>query len=170
MEPSFIASGSQDNTIKVWKNSKKLFVFEGVGSLRTILEVFKFLSSKEIVGVSRVSRRFYEASFHFEVRKPIFREIMTLEGHNAPVYSVAVSEWKGILISAGGYDYKIIVWSLSTGQVTQVLKGHTKEVLCMTISSKADLVVSAGDYDFRIRVWNLNSGKPTLILRPRRPY
>ena len=91
MEPRLIVSGSRDRTVRLWREPKKLFTFERVGNLRPILEVFKFLSAEETIGIARVNRQFYEASFHSEVVKPVFRQTNILEGHTGYVNSVAVS-------------------------------------------------------------------------------
>jgi len=162
MEPSLIVSGGGDNAIRIWSVPKKLFTFKGVENLRPVLEVLKFLSPEEVVGVARVSKQFYEASFHSEVSKLIFEQTNVLEGHTGSVNSVAVSLKKGILVSASD-DSTIRVWSLATAQVTQVLKGHSDAVFSVAISSDGESVVSGSD-DNTLRVWSLASGLTTLLL------
>ena len=100
MEPRLIVSGGADKTIRIWKEPKKLFTFKRVGKLRPILEALKFLSYEEVIGIARVNKQFYEASFHPEVRKLRFRETNILTGHSECVLSVAVSLKKGILVSS----------------------------------------------------------------------
>ena len=116
MEPRLIVSGSEDKTVRLWREPKKLFTFRRVGNLRPILEVLKFLSSEEVIGIARVNKQFYEASFRSEVLKPLFRQTNILESHTGWVYSVAVSLKKEILVSASS-DSTIRVWSLATGLV-----------------------------------------------------
>ena len=81
MESSLIVSASADRTVRVWKAPKKLYTFRELGNLRPILEVLKFLSSKEVIGIARVNKQFYEASFHWEIQPgvSVFREVYLLE-------------------------------------------------------------------------------------------
>jgi len=157
-----IVSGSADKTIRVWKEPRKLFTFERLGNLRPILEVLKFLSSEEAIGIARVNKQFYETSFHSEVLKTGLIQAGILEGHTDCVFSVAVFLEKGILVSSSD-DSTIRVWSLATAQVTQVLQGHSYGVLSVAISSGGERVVS-GSKDKTLRVWSLASGQTTLVL------
>lgn len=70
MEPDCIITGNKAGTITFWKRPRKLFTFEEVGNLRAIIEVLKFLTAKEAVGIARTSKQFYEACFHGEIQKP----------------------------------------------------------------------------------------------------
>eukprot|EP00361_Fabrea_salina_P005087 CAMPEP_0202439384 /NCGR_PEP_ID=MMETSP1345-20130828/36135_1 /ASSEMBLY_ACC=CAM_ASM_000843 /TAXON_ID=342563 /ORGANISM="Fabrea Fabrea salina" /LENGTH=159 /DNA_ID=CAMNT_0049053911 /DNA_START=737 /DNA_END=1213 /DNA_ORIENTATION=+ len=159
MEPRLIVSGSTDKTVRIWRESKKLFTFREMGNLRPILEVLKFLSPEEVIGIARVNKQFYESCFHSEVLKPGLIQTKALEGHSGAVYSVAVSLKKGIIVSAS-QDSTIQVWNLATGQVIQVLKGHSDWVWSVAISSDGNWVVSASR-DNTLRVWSLASGLTT---------
>lgn len=87
-----------------------------------------------------------------------------LEGHTAPIKSVAVSQNRQLLVSASE-DRTIRVWSLARGQTTNLLEGHTQEVWSVAVSS--EYVVSASQ-DKTVRVWSLDTGKPILILKGHR--
>mmetsp|Transcript_12146 Transcript_12146/g.17696 ORF Transcript_12146/g.17696 Transcript_12146/m.17696 type:complete len:177 (-) Transcript_12146:21-551(-) len=164
MEPMAIVSGSDDKTVRVWKTPRKLFTFERTGNLRPILEVFKFLSPGEVVGIARVNKQFYEACFHSEVWKPAFTETSLLRGHTSRVLSVAVSLMKGVVVS-GSEDSTVRVWSLASEETTQVLKGHTGGVLSVKLSSDDKYLVSGSYGDYSVRVWDLSTGQQTQELK-----
>mmetsp|Transcript_2712 Transcript_2712/g.4229 ORF Transcript_2712/g.4229 Transcript_2712/m.4229 type:complete len:425 (+) Transcript_2712:15-1289(+) len=179
MESRSIVSASYDKTVRIWKKPKKLFSFEDVGNLRPLLEVLKFLSSKEVVGIARVSKQFYEACFHEEIQKPGFIQTKILTGHKEGVLSVALSQDKQILVS-GGRDNTIRVWNLTTGELIQVLKVYARKVPFVTVSENDELAIGDGNVssvaisnnnefvigstNAKIRVWSLVSGEQTLIL------
>lgn len=157
-----IVSGSSDKTVRVWRVPQKLYNFERLGNLRPVLEVLKFLSPEEVVGIARVNKRFYEASFHSEVQKPVFKQTKVLRGHTGGIWSVAVSESRNMLVS-GSVDNTVRVWNLATGEVTQVLTGHSKGVSCVAISAKEQSMAS-GSIDNNLKLWSLSTLKQTLVL------
>jgi len=93
-----------------------------VGNLRLILEMFKFLTCKEVTRAWRVNERFYESYFQAE---------KILKGHFDEVSSVAVFHNKEFLASASN-DNTIRVRSLAAGKLTQILKDHEGAVLCVS--------------------------------------
>jgi len=179
MESKSIVSASYDRTVRIWKKPKRLFKFQDVGNLRPVLQVLKFLSSKEVVGIARVSKQFYEACFHKEIQKPGFIQAKILTGHKEGVLSVALSQDKQILVS-GGRDNTIRVWNLATGELIQVLKVYARKVPFVTFLENDEIVIGDGNVssvaisnnnefvigstNAKIRVWSLVSGKQTLVL------
>ena len=161
MESELIASAIFGRDTTIFRSPKKLYTFREMGNLRPILEVFKFLSPKEVFGVARVSKQFYEASFHFEVRKPVLKEVEHIEGCASLVLSVAVSG-NGDIIACGIKANVALVWNLVTGESTEVR--HSNWVYSVAISNNAGFVVS-GSGDKMIKVKSLVSNKRPLILR-----
>jgi len=77
MDFSLIVSDAGDNTIRVLKPLRKLYAFKNLGNLRAFLEVLKFLTLEEVVSTARVSKQFYEASFHQEMQ-PLLKVVYVL--------------------------------------------------------------------------------------------
>ena len=137
-----IFSASDDKTIRILKKPKKMYYFHGVGNLRLILEVLKFLSPKEVVGIARVNKRFYEASFHPEVYKPFFMRTGFVKTR-WPISSIAVCMKKRLLLC--GVQNNIQVRNLANGfigRTTKPLKGHSDGVYSVAISSDGEWAVS----------------------------
>ena len=79
-----------------------------------------------------------------------------LDGHSAPIVSVAVSPDNTILASAS-WDRTIRLWPLNGGE-PRVLEGNTQNANGVVFSPDGKNVVSAG-YDATIRIWPLVGGK-----------
>jgi len=163
MESILVVSASQDKTIKLWRCPKKVCNFENVGNLRSLVEVFKFLSQKEVIGLGRVSKKYYEASFHCELgnRTLKLRKVQSLKGHTGGVVMAVFSKSKKFIVSASE-DKTIRIWNLATGLQTHLLEAECK-FLCVSISGDDELVVS-GDDQGLIRVWSLESQKVISVL------
>ena len=80
-----------------------------------------------------------------------------------PVETVALAP-AGVLLAAGGGDWAIRRWRLSTGQELPPLRGHTDDVYAVRVSPDGRLIVSGGR-DRTIRIWDAHSGRPVRILR-----
>jgi len=82
-----------------------------------------------------------------------------LEGHTAPIASIAISPDDSMLASAA-WDHTVRLWPLS-GAKPRVLEGHTQNVNGVAFTPDGQSVVSAG-YDAAIRIWPLAGGAETI--------
>ena len=80
------------------------------------------------------------------------RCIHTLEGHERPVQSVALSPDGRYAVSCCLYSLR--VWELASGRCVHILEGHTKYVGSVAFSPDGLYVVSGGS-DQTVRVWEL---------------
>ncbi|MGG6270276.1 NB-ARC domain-containing protein [Leptolyngbya sp. AN03gr2] len=78
----------------------------------------------------------------------------TLQGHTAPIRSIAVCA-NGDYFASGSNDHTIRIWSLKTGECLRTLYGHTSWIsaLCFATSGEEYLLAS-GSEDQSIRLWD----------------
>lgn len=83
-----------------------------------------------------------------------------LEGHSAPVVSLAVAP-DGAKLASASWDHSVRVWPLAGG-AARVLEGHSQNVNGVAFTPDARSLVSAG-YDATLRIWPLaGSGAPVI--------
>lgn len=85
----------------------------------------------------------------------------TLDGHAAPVASLAVSP-DGALLASASWDHTVRLWPLNGG-APRILEGNSQNVNGIAFSPDGRDVVSAG-YDTTIRIWQV-SGDGSAIVR-----
>jgi cytochrome c len=86
-----------------------------------------------------------------------------LQGHKAPVVSLAVSPDSAMLASAS-WDHTARLWPLAGGE-PRVLEGHKDNVNGVAFTPDGKSVVTAG-YDATLRIWPLSGGAPEVITLP----
>ena len=84
-----------------------------------------------------------------------------LEGHRAPIVSLAVSP-DGTKLASASWDCTARVWSLADG-AQQVLEGHTQNVNGVAFTPDGHSLVSVG-YDHDLRIWPLLGGTPDVVV------
>jgi WD40 repeat protein len=148
-----LASGSHDNTIKLWQ-------FETGQALFTLRGHNKFVRSLAIS-----SDRNFLVSGSKDKTVKIWdlktKNVETLggwfSGHADEVLSVAISPDRQVLVS-GSADRTVKIWQFNTGKELQELKGNFAQISSVAISSDGKLLATGGlEKVFRIR--DLNTGK-----------
>jgi cytochrome c len=87
-----------------------------------------------------------------------------LEGHSAPVVSLAVSP-DGSTLASASWDQNVRLWPLAGG-ASRVLEGHSQNVNGVTFAPDGQSLVSAG-YDATLRIWPLRgTGAPAITTLP----
>jgi len=151
-----IASGSWDNTVRVWEadTGREIAVLRGHEGL--VRSVSISADGKRIVsGSDDRTVRVWEADTG--------REIAVLRGHEDSVGSVSITA-DGKRIASGSWDNTVRVWEADTGWEIVVLRGHEWEVRSVSISADGKRIVS-GSYDKTVRVWEADTGREIAVLR-----
>jgi WD40 repeat protein len=142
---AWVASGSRDNTLRLWRVSSGRTVAaikahsDGVWSLAFSPEGTLLASG----GGDHLIRLWHPASGEL---------IQVLAGHGSTVQHLVFSPDGRTLASAGGFDRTIRLWDVATGQAMDTLTAHADAVLCVAYSPSGDRLVSAG-YDGVLQLW-----------------
>jgi cytochrome c len=88
---------------------------------------------------------------------------IVLQGHKAPVVSLAVSP-DGATLASASWDHTARLWSLAGGE-PRVLEGHKDNVNGVAFTPDGKSVVTAG-YDTTLRIWPLAGGAPEVVTLP----
>jgi WD40 repeat protein/tetratricopeptide (TPR) repeat protein len=144
-----IASGSWDNTVKVWdaRTGKKVHTLNGHTGAVTSVAISGdggLIAS----GSQDKTVKVWDARTGKELR--------TLNGHTGSVHGVAISG-DGGLIASGSQDWTVKVWDGRSGKVLHTLTGHTGAVRSVAVSGDGRLIASGGD--ITVRVWDGNRDK-----------
>ncbi|CAN9182999.1 unnamed protein product [Alternaria alternata] len=144
-----VASGSYDETVKLWDAS--------TGALRSTLEghldvvtsvVFSPDGQTVASGSDDKTVKLWDASTG-AVRS-------TLEGHLDVVTSVVFSP-DGQTVASGSDDATVKLWDASTGAVRSTLEGHL-DVVTSVVFSPDGQTVASGSYDETVKLWDASTG------------
>ncbi|KAM0263781.1 hypothetical protein ACHAQJ_001099 [Trichoderma viride] len=149
-DSKLVASGSLDNTIKLWDST--------TGQCRQTLQGHN--SAIQSVAFSHDSKLVASGSSDNTIK--LWDSIngqcqQTLQGHEGYVISVAFSH-NSKLVASGSRDKTIKLWDSITGQCQQTLQGHNGSVASVAFSHDSKLVVS-GSGDKSIKLWDSMTGQ-----------
>ncbi|HLO85643.1 MAG TPA: ribosome assembly protein 4 [Nostocaceae cyanobacterium] len=143
-----LASGSADNSIKIWDiaTGQQLQTLSGHSSL--VYSVAFSPDGKKLVSGSGDKRiKIWNTTTG--------KQLQTLSGHFSLVYSVAFSP-DGKKLVSGSKDNSIKIWNVATGQQLQTLSSHS--VLSVSFSPDGKKLAS-GSEDKSIKIWDTTTGK-----------
>ncbi|KAJ5159311.1 uncharacterized protein N7500_008962 [Penicillium coprophilum] len=151
-----LASGSMDNTVRLWDPV--------TGDLQQTLE--GPLGWIQSVAFSPDGQLLASGSGDKTIQlwDPVTDDLQqTLKGHLGLVQSVAFSP-NNRLLASGSNDRTVRLWDPVTGNLQQALKGHSKLVQSVTFSPDGQLLAS-GSNDKTIRLWDPVTGDLQQTLR-----
>lgn len=144
-----LASGGDDNTIKLWDLGTGELLHTLAGESGRVLTIALSPDGQTLASSHKTSDRSCIKIWH-----PGTGELLrTLTGHNKWIYSLAISPDGKTLVSGG---YKIKIWDLTTGESLQTLAGHKQWVYSLAISPDGQTLASSGG-DKTIKIWDLGT-------------
>ncbi|KAM0443818.1 hypothetical protein ACHAO4_010354, partial [Trichoderma viride] len=145
-----IASGSSDNTIKIWDATTGKERQTLRSHSRLVTSVAFSANSRDIAsGLSDNTIKIWDATTG--------KERQTLRGHSHSATSVAFSA-DGRDIASGSSDNTIKIWDATTGKERQTLRGHSGWVYSVAFSADGRDIASGSD-DQTIKIWDATTGK-----------
>ncbi|GKZ21603.1 hypothetical protein AbraCBS73388_007504 [Aspergillus brasiliensis] len=143
----WLASGSDDRTIKLWDTTTGTLQHNLEGHHRSVLSV-AFSPDGQWLASSSDDKTIKLWNLGTDSHK-------TLEGHEGPVSSVAFSA-DGKLLASGSGDKTVRVWNLTTGS-HMTLKDHWTYVRAIALSRDGRWLASGSD-DQTIKLWDPTTG------------
>ncbi|RLG07116.1 MAG: hypothetical protein DRN68_05855, partial [Thaumarchaeota archaeon] len=151
-----LASGSADNTVKLWEVATGRELRTLTGHVDIVLSV-----SFSPDGKLLASGSFDNTVKLWEVATG--RELRTLTGHKDRVLSVSFSP-DGKLLASGSDDNTIKLWDVTTGKELRTLAGHMDDVESVAFSPDGRLLASGSD-DRTVKLWDVKTGEEVRTLR-----
>lgn len=153
-EGQIIASGSRDNTIRIWNHRT-----------RDSVVLSKHTNYVRCIAFSPDARRLVSGSddrslivWDLETSLPIWEPLL---GHREGVRSVEFSPSGDFLASGGAKDAIIRLWDIALGEQIGILgdpsEGNDSSVHSISFSSDGQQLVSAGYSNKSVRVWDVGS-------------
>ena len=146
----YIASGSDDDTVKLWEveSGKEIRTFTG--------------HTDDVESVSFSPDGKYLASGSADDTVKLWevesgKEIRTFSGHTSYVSSVSFSS-DGKYLASGSWDRTIKLWEVESGKEIRTFSGHTDFVRSVSFSPDGKYLAS-GSEDDTVKLWELESGK-----------
>jgi len=148
----FLASGGEDQVVKVWNVQTK-------SEVRSFRAHTDWVTS---VGFSPDGESIVSASVDQSVLlwRFIADETDVATGHVRKVNLVAMSG-NGERIASAGEDRTVRVWNATTGQELRVLTGHSGAITAVAISPDGKRVATAAQ-DLKIKIWDADSGREAM--------
>jgi hypothetical protein len=144
-----IASGSDDNTIKLWDATSGSNIRTLTGHDADVLSVAFSSDGRTIASASDdYTIKLWDAASGSNIR--------TLTGHSGWVYSVPFSP-DGRTIASGSGDNTIKLWDAASGSNIRTLTGHSDFVRSVAFSPDGRTIAS-GSRDKTIKLWDAASG------------
>jgi len=157
-----IASGSSDETIKVWdaKTGRVIRTLSAHTESWVDSVAFSPDGQRIVSGSVDETIKVWDAETGQLVR--------TLSGHSNGVNSVAFSP-DGRQIASGSDDKTVKIWNAKTGGLVRGLRGHTKGVYSVAFSPDGRRIASGSD-DETIKIWNAKTGRLVRTLGPHKSW
>lgn len=151
-DDSLIASGSEDQTIKLWDTKTGTELLSLRGHIFNVNSVAFSPDGKILASGSGILKG--------EIKlwsTETGRELQFLQGHDGTVESLAFRP-DGRVLASCSRDHTIIFWDVQSGQMLNTLRGHEDSVMSLAFSPDGRVLVS-GSWDKTVRMWDGESGK-----------
>lgn len=149
-EGGILASGSEDQTIRIWHSSTGQCLKKFQGYTNWVCEVAFSPDGKTLYSCNEDRTvRVWDVETGMCLR--------TLRGHRYQVWSIAVS-FDGQTLASSSEDQTIRLWDAATGNCLKTLSGHQSRIWSIAWSRDGQLLAS-GSGDRSVKVWNPHTGE-----------
>ncbi|KAL6070987.1 WD40 repeat-containing protein SMU1 [Balamuthia mandrillaris] len=150
-----LASGSSDNTIKVWDveagAGQKHLLHTLKGHTSRIWDISSNLSGSLLASASG------DGSVKlWDLSRQVVVNSKTLKSHKGDVYSVKFHPGENHVVT-GGYDKIVRLFDVRTGTLIKTFTGHQASVSKVIFNPHGNLIIS-GSKDNTIKFWDMTSG------------
>jgi WD40 repeat protein len=154
-DAKLLASGSKDNTVRLWDAERALELRRLAGHTAWVKALAfspdgRWLASGSVDGVVKL----------WEVASG--RELKNMSGGGS-INALAFSP-DARLVVAGNAENSVVVWNAQTGQAERTLTGHAGAVLTLAFSPDGRLLAT-GARDNSIKIWDTGSGRELHTLK-----
>ena len=156
-----LASGSDDNTIKLWNVQSQRQITTLTGHSNHVRSV-AFSPDGQTLASGSVDKTIKL----WEVQSQ--RQIATLTGHSDYVWSVAFSP-DGRTLASGSHDQTIKLWDVQSQRQIATLTGHSNYVRSVAFSPDGQTLAS-GSVDKTIKLWEVQSQRQIATLTGHSDY
>jgi WD40 repeat protein len=144
-----LASGSKDNTVRLWDTERALELRKLSGHTNWIKAVAfspdgKLLATGAVDGVVKL----------WEVATG--RELRSLSGGGS-INTIAFSP-DARFVATGNAENSVQLWNAQTGQAERTLAGHTGAVSCLAFNPDGKLLAT-GARDNSVKLWDVTTGR-----------
>lgn len=154
-DSQFVATGADDNKIKVWTVSSG-FCFVTFSEHTNAVTALHFMPGNHCL---------LSASLDGTVRAwdlLRYRNFKTFTTPTSKQFVSLASDQSGEVICAGTLDsFEIFVWSMKTARLLDVLSGHEGPVHGL-VFSPANATLASSSWDKTVRLWDVFEGKGTV--------
>ncbi len=141
-----LASGAQDNTVKLWDLTGGQAVRTLKGHTQLVRGVAFSSDGQTLASASWDSTvKLWDLAKDYEIR--------TLKGHSLAVYAVAFSS-DGKHLASASHDKTVRLWDPASGQEQATLVGHTGAVYAVAFSGDGKHLASAS-HDKTVKLWDV---------------
>ncbi|MBD2169496.1 ribosome assembly protein 4 [Calothrix membranacea FACHB-236] len=159
-----LASGSDDNTIKLWDVSTGK-VIQTLPPLQEATPTESYIDSGHQDSVTSIAfssdgKKLASGSEDKTIKLwdiSTGQLLQTFSGHGDVIKTIALSS-DGQKLASGSKDKTIKLWDVSTGQLLQTFSGHGDVVNSVALSSDGQKLAS-GSKDKTIKLWDVSTGK-----------
>jgi WD40 repeat protein/transcriptional regulator with XRE-family HTH domain len=157
----YLATGSKDNTIRLWSLTSGQTVRTFSTNTGEVGEVAFSPDGKYIISAGGAPAENADNTARlWDVASGQLLRVFS--GHTAIVNSVAFSPDGKYIVTAGGADQTARLWDLATGKTLHILTGHTMSVVDVAFSPDGKYVVTAS-LDDTARLWDVATGKEARV-------
>jgi WD40 repeat protein len=150
----FLASGSADETVKVWEADTGLCRHTLTGYIGSVLYVDFHKDGDMLVCSGSMDNKIIKVwSINKGGTPTVLRK---LTGHTSAVWCAKFSP-DGAKIASCSEDEKVKIWSVHSGEQLLELRGHSGKTYCVAWSSDCKFVASGGA-DHKVHVWDPVTG------------